>query len=177
LAQHYDVAIVPARPAKPRDKAEVESGVLLAQRWILACLTDRQGIDERERGLELLPLDTVFHRDKLLRPARTRFGSLANVWAALSDVTFEGYEIREGRTAPRADADLVVALRNKVGEPIGWQRGGVLGIYAHGIFESPAVMRALFDVVPRTLNDVFDGLADFVEAHFEVGALGRLIGE
>ena len=26
LAQHYDVAIVPARPAKPRDKAKVEGG-------------------------------------------------------------------------------------------------------------------------------------------------------
>jgi transposase len=32
------VAIVPARPAKPRDKAKVEAAVLLAQRWILACL-------------------------------------------------------------------------------------------------------------------------------------------
>src|SRR5258706_16064603 len=28
----------PARPAKPRDKAKVEAGVLLAQRWILARL-------------------------------------------------------------------------------------------------------------------------------------------
>ncbi|HEX5246084.1 MAG TPA: IS21 family transposase [Gaiellaceae bacterium] len=41
LAQHYDVAIVPARPAKPRDKAKVEAAVLLAQRWILACLRNR----------------------------------------------------------------------------------------------------------------------------------------
>ncbi len=36
LAQHYDVAIVPARAGEPRDKAEVEGGVLIAQRWILA---------------------------------------------------------------------------------------------------------------------------------------------
>jgi len=41
LAQHYDLAIVPARPAKPRDKAKVEGAVLLAQRWILACLRNR----------------------------------------------------------------------------------------------------------------------------------------
>jgi transposase len=41
LAVHYDVAIVPARPAKPRDKAKVEAAVLLAQRWILACLRNR----------------------------------------------------------------------------------------------------------------------------------------
>ena len=41
LAQHYDVAIVPARPGKPRDKAKVEGAVLVAQRWILACLRNR----------------------------------------------------------------------------------------------------------------------------------------
>lgn len=38
LSQHYGTAIVPARPAKPRDKANVEVGVLVAQRWILARL-------------------------------------------------------------------------------------------------------------------------------------------
>jgi transposase len=41
LAQHYDLAIVPARPGKPRDKAKVEGAVLVAQRWILACLRNR----------------------------------------------------------------------------------------------------------------------------------------
>ena len=41
LSQHYDLAIVPARPAKPRDKAKVEAAVLVVQRWILACLRNR----------------------------------------------------------------------------------------------------------------------------------------
>jgi transposase len=41
LSQHYDLAIVPARPGKPRDKAKVEGAVLLVQRWILACLRNR----------------------------------------------------------------------------------------------------------------------------------------
>lgn len=35
LAEHYGTAVMPARPGKPRDKAKVESGVLVAQRWIL----------------------------------------------------------------------------------------------------------------------------------------------
>ena len=38
LAEHYDTAIVPARPYKPRDKAKVEAAVLLATRWIIAKL-------------------------------------------------------------------------------------------------------------------------------------------
>jgi transposase len=41
MAQHYDCAVLPARPAKPRDKAKVEAGVLIAQRWILAVLRHR----------------------------------------------------------------------------------------------------------------------------------------
>ncbi len=38
MARHYGTAVVPARPRKPRDKAKVEVGVLIAQRWILARL-------------------------------------------------------------------------------------------------------------------------------------------
>ncbi len=38
MANHYDTAVIPARSYKPRDKAKVETGVLIAQRWILAAL-------------------------------------------------------------------------------------------------------------------------------------------
>lgn len=37
-AEHYQVAVLPARPRKPRDKAKVESAVLVVERWILAAL-------------------------------------------------------------------------------------------------------------------------------------------
>jgi transposase len=38
LASHYDTAIVPARPRKPKDKAKAEVGVQIIERWILARL-------------------------------------------------------------------------------------------------------------------------------------------
>ena len=38
MAAHYGCAVIPARPYKPRDKAKVEAGVLLVERWILASL-------------------------------------------------------------------------------------------------------------------------------------------
>jgi len=41
LGQHYGIAIIPAPPAKPKGKAKVEAGVLIAQRWILARLRNR----------------------------------------------------------------------------------------------------------------------------------------
>lgn len=41
MAKHYNVAVIPARVAKPRDKAKVENAVLQAQRRILAALRNR----------------------------------------------------------------------------------------------------------------------------------------
>ena len=36
MASHYGTTVMPARPKSPRDKAKVEGGVLLVQRWVLA---------------------------------------------------------------------------------------------------------------------------------------------
>ena len=38
LAAHYGVAVVPARPYKPKDKAKAEVGVQIVERWIMAKL-------------------------------------------------------------------------------------------------------------------------------------------
>ena len=38
LAEHYGTTVIPTRPGRPRDKAKVESAVLVAERWILAAL-------------------------------------------------------------------------------------------------------------------------------------------
>jgi transposase len=41
MAAHYGMAVIPARVRKPRDKAKVEAGELLVERWILAALRKR----------------------------------------------------------------------------------------------------------------------------------------
>ena len=41
MAGHYGCAVLPTRPRKAKDKAKVEAGVLIAQRWILAVLRHR----------------------------------------------------------------------------------------------------------------------------------------
>ena len=38
MGAHYHVAIIPARPYRPRDKAKVEVGVQIVERWIMARL-------------------------------------------------------------------------------------------------------------------------------------------
>lgn len=41
MATHYRSAVIPARSRKPRDKAKVETGVQIVQRWIMASLRHR----------------------------------------------------------------------------------------------------------------------------------------
>ena len=41
MASHYGICVLPARPRRPKDKAKVEVGVLIAKRWILAVLRHR----------------------------------------------------------------------------------------------------------------------------------------
>jgi transposase len=41
MAAHYDMAVLPARPRKPKDKAKVEAAVLIVERWLLGRLRHR----------------------------------------------------------------------------------------------------------------------------------------
>ena len=145
-------------------------------------LIDPHGIDGNAPGLGLLPLVTLFESDKTVQRTNAQFGTLAGAWAALSGVTMSGYEIHHGQTAQHpamaAAGDVArVALTDAQGRPLGWQNraGNVLGIYLHGLFEDPAAVRALFGIDAPTLERVFDGLADFVEAHVAPGVLASLI--
>ena len=76
---HYGVGVVPTRPYKPRDKAKVESGVLLAERWVIAALRHR-------RFHDLVELNQAI-RELLIRlndrAFRKRDGSRSSVFAAV----------------------------------------------------------------------------------------------
>jgi adenosylcobyric acid synthase len=81
-----------------------------------------------------------------------------------------GYEIRHGRS--RAREGIVEALPG-----LGWARGNVLGVYLHGLLEQPAVVEALLGVrLERTLDEVFERLADAVDDALDLNALDALIG-
>jgi adenosylcobyric acid synthase len=149
-------------------------------------LIDPHGVDGNAPGLGLLPLVTVFEADKTVRHTRTQFAAEmvadANPWSALAGVEVAGYEIHHGQTQPHAAMLAAGDVAQEVfPHGLGWQNaaGNVLGLYMHGLFEDPAALQALFGArfsqpVP-TLDSVFDGLADFIEQHFEPGALQALL--
>ena len=50
MAVHYGTTVIPARVRKPRDKAKVESAVLVAERWIIASLRNHTFFSIGELG-------------------------------------------------------------------------------------------------------------------------------
>ena len=79
MAQHYGVAVIPARPRKPRDKAKVEAGVLLAERWILAVLRKRTFFSLGELNEAIAELLSKLNE----RPFRKREGSRKSLFETL----------------------------------------------------------------------------------------------
>ncbi|MDJ0915964.1 MAG: IS21 family transposase [Desulfobacterales bacterium] len=58
MANHYGTVVIPTRVRRPKDKAKVEVGVQIVERWILARLRDRQffSLPQLNRAIaELLP--------------------------------------------------------------------------------------------------------------------------
>ena len=147
-------------------------------------LHDPDGVDGEagppQPGLGLLAVHTRYAAPKRVCAQAAQFDTLAAPWQALSGAAADGYEIRTGVTAldhgHHAQALTTPALRGAQGDAIGWQCGPVLGVYLHGMFESPTVVRALFGQSMPTLDDNLDGLADLVEAGFGADRLRWLCG-
>jgi transposase len=79
LASHYGVGVVPARPYRPRDKAKVEGGVLLVERWIVAALRHRKFFSLAELNQAIRELLVKLNE----RPFRKRSGSRASLFQEL----------------------------------------------------------------------------------------------
>ncbi|MEW6693452.1 MAG: cobyric acid synthase [Pseudomonadota bacterium] len=140
-------------------------------------LIDPHGIDGNAPGLGLLPLVTVFERDKTVRRTQVRLGPCRGAWSALSGVAVSGYEIHHGQTAPHPGLVAAGQALHTVVPGLAWQSaaGNVLGVYLHGLFEDACVLHALFGARARPLSSIFDALADGIDTQFQPGVLEALV--
>ena len=129
-------------------------------------LDDPYGVEGAATGLGLMPYRTEFLPAKTYRNGRYSLSELHGFWAPLSRLDFDGYEIHHGVTEPSADHPDISAMQPAMIANCGWQRGQLLALYPHGLLEDPRVIKALFGAEARTLDEVMDGLADFIDARF-----------
>jgi transposase len=110
MAQYYSIAVLPARPYKPRDKAKVENAVGIVERWILAALRHRRfcAIAELNEAIDEL-LDRLNNRR-----FRKRDGTRASLFIemdrpALQPLPAQPYVMAEWKTV-RANIDYHVEI-------------------------------------------------------------------
>jgi transposase len=100
LATHYGCAVIPARVRKPRDKASVEVGVQIVQRWVLSALRKRTFYSMGELNEAIAVLVDVLNRrpfKKLPGNRYTRFLELDQ--PALRPLPAKDYEMAEWKRA------------------------------------------------------------------------------
>lgn len=110
LARHYGVAVIPARVRKPRDKAKVEVGVQIVERWILACLRHQSFFSLEELNTVIAAARERLNRrpfKKLPGSRRTRFDTLDR--PALRPLPTEPFVYAEWRKA-RVNIDAHLEL-------------------------------------------------------------------
>ena len=100
MAAHYEAAILPARPRRPRDKAKVEQAVLIVERWLLGRLRHRTfySLSDVNAAIADLMMHLNEHR-RIRRLGVTRRQLLEEVdRPALTSLPAEPYEFSEWRT-------------------------------------------------------------------------------
>jgi transposase len=100
LAAHYGTVVLPTRTYRPRDKAAVEAGVLVVERWVLAPLRKRQffSVGELNRAINEKVAELVerpFRGEPTSR--RELFEELER--PALKPLPAQAYELAEWKKA------------------------------------------------------------------------------
>jgi transposase len=100
MANHYGTVVIPTRVRRPKDKAKVEVGVQIVERWILARLRDRQffSLPQLNRAIaELLPELNSKPFQKLPGSRQSMFESIDR--PALKPLPAQAYQYAEWKKA------------------------------------------------------------------------------
>ena len=98
-------------------------------------------------GMDLLPMDTVFHGEKVQTQTSGIFAGIEGMLSGLNGISYEGYEIHMGRSE--------VSLTPVTG------KGNVYGSYIHGIFDAPSVTDTILKALCQQKGIDFKALGTF----------------
>jgi len=108
--EHYATAVLPARPYRPQDKANAESGVQVVQRWILARLRHHTFVGLAELNVEIMHLLKTLNQKPFQKlPGCRESLFLALDKPALKALPLEGYQFKKYKSF-RAGMDYHVML-------------------------------------------------------------------
>ena len=99
MAAHYDTALLPARPYKPRDKPKVEAAVRIVERWLLGRLRNRRFYSLADVNAAIAQMLTALNDQRVMRHVgRTRRQLFEEIDAPkLKALPLEPYVLAEWR--------------------------------------------------------------------------------
>ena len=110
LADHYQVAIIPARKQRPRDKAKAETGVMVVSRWILARLRNHTFFSLAALNREIASLLSVLNQRQFRKLPGTRMARFEELdKPALQPLPEHHYEYAEWKKV-RVNIDYHVEI-------------------------------------------------------------------
>lgn len=124
-------------------------------------IRDPEGMEHKGevRGMGLLPIRTVFQKEKTRTRVVGKFGKVDGILKSLTDVELEGYEIHMGTSEITGNGTHLSQIHNTMEtregttekyKADGAQKGNVYGSYIHGIFDAPDVAK---QIVATLLQD------------------------
>lgn len=128
------------------------------------------------RGLGLLPVRTVFEKQKIRTRVHGKFLDVKGPMAYLSGMEIEGYETHMGRTYLDQGYENLVQIETLEGEKKldGCQVGSVYGTYVHGLFDAEGIATQIGRYLMEAKGMDSGGLDDFNLAAYKEGQYDKL---
>lgn len=102
------------------------------------------------KGMGLLPMDTVFAKEKIRTRVNGKFMCMEGVLKKLEGVEVEGYEIHMGETTLREGLKPMVTITDQVcnhTKQEGAGRYNTYGTYVHGVFDKEEVVQTILSSI------------------------------
>ena len=119
-------------------------------------LSDPDGVEHggTMRGLGLLPVKTIFTKEKVRTRVSGHFQNVSGVLQGLTGVAMTGYEIHMGQTISNGEDTAPLTMIQQIQEQPcrqqdGSQSGNIYGTYIHGVFDEEAVAKGVVSALLR----------------------------
>ncbi|MFR8563719.1 MAG: cobyric acid synthase [Blautia sp.] len=141
-----------ARILKEASRGTLIFGICGGYQMLGETLSDPYGVEEggSMKGMGLLPIETVFTKEKTRTRVQGTIGTITGPYAGLSGAETEGYEIHMGETVLKEGAKSVLSITDTVTgqqKADGAYRDNVFGTYVHGVFDKEECAEALVRLI------------------------------
>ena len=102
------------------------------------------------RGMGLIPMDTVFAKEKTRTRVEGHFLEITGELSPLSGVPIEGYEIHMGESVLKGNARPATEVSDTVSQQKkseGAFLENICGTYVHGVFDKESVAEAVLEIL------------------------------